>query len=117
MALSIDQLAQLDANFRAVNYLSVAQLYLRENALLREPLQPRHIKARLLGHWGTVPGINLVYTHLSRMIRDTGHRALFIAGTGHGAPGVLSHLVSRGHARRGLPTLRSGARWAHDDGP
>jgi xylulose-5-phosphate/fructose-6-phosphate phosphoketolase len=96
MALPIDQLAQLDANFRAANYLSVAQLYLRENALLREPLEPRHIKARLLGHWGTVPGINLVYAHLSRVIRDTGRRALFIAGTGHGAPGVLSHLYLEG---------------------
>lgn len=57
MPLSIDDVAQLDANFRAVNYLSVAQLYLRENALLREPLQPQHIKARLLGHWGALPPI------------------------------------------------------------
>jgi xylulose-5-phosphate/fructose-6-phosphate phosphoketolase len=96
MTLSADQLQQLDANFRAANYLSVAQLYLRENALLREPLDRRHIKARLLGHWGTVPGINLVYGHLSRLIRDSGQRVLFIAGTGHGAPGVLSHLYLEG---------------------
>ena len=96
MTLPADQLEQLDANFRTANYLSVAQLYLRENALLREPLDRRHIKARLLGHWGTVPGINLVYGHLSRLIRDTRQRVLFIAGTGHGAPGVLSHLYLEG---------------------
>jgi xylulose-5-phosphate/fructose-6-phosphate phosphoketolase len=96
MTLSASQLEQLDANFRAANYLSVAQLYLRENALLREPLDRRHIKARLLGHWGTVPGINLVYGHLSRLIRDSRQRILFIAGTGHGAPGVLSHLYLEG---------------------
>jgi xylulose-5-phosphate/fructose-6-phosphate phosphoketolase len=91
-----DQLADVDATFRAANYLSVAQLYLRGNALLREPLEPRHIKARLLGHWGTVPGINLVYAHLSRLIRDTRQRSLLVVGTGHGAPGVLANLYLEG---------------------
>jgi xylulose-5-phosphate/fructose-6-phosphate phosphoketolase len=90
------QLAELQANFRAANYLGVAQLYLRDNALLREPLRAEHIKPRLLGHWGTVPGINLVYGHLSRLVRETQQRMLFIAGTGHGAPGVLAELFLEG---------------------
>jgi xylulose-5-phosphate/fructose-6-phosphate phosphoketolase len=82
-----ERLEQLQANFRSANYLSVAQLYLRENVLLRQPLEARHIKPRLLGHWGTVPGINLLYAHLSRLIRDTGMGTLLVVGTGHGARG------------------------------
>jgi len=81
----------LDRTFLAANYLSAAQLYLKDNALLREPLAPRHIKARLLGHWGTVPGINLLYAHLGRLVRDRAQRVLFVVGTGHGAPGVLAN--------------------------
>ncbi len=90
------QLAQLQANFRAANYLGIAQLYLCDNALLREPLRAEHIKPRLLGHWGTVPGINLVYGHLSRLVRDTRQRMLYIVGTGHGAPGALAELFLEG---------------------
>jgi xylulose-5-phosphate/fructose-6-phosphate phosphoketolase len=108
MTISAEQIEQLDANFRAANYLSVAQLYLRDNALLREPLDRRNIKARLLGHWGTVPGINLVYAHLSRLIRDTRQRVLFIAGTGHGAPGVLSHLYLEGTLGEVYPRFAPG---------
>ena len=81
----------LDRTFLAANYLSAAQLYLKDNVLLREPLAPHHIKARLLGHWGTVPGINLLYAHLGRLVRDRGQRVLFVVGTGHGAPGVLAN--------------------------
>jgi len=81
----------LDRTFLAANYLSAAQLYLKDNALLREPLAPHHIKARLLGHWGTVPGINLLYAHLGRLIRDRDQRVLLVVGTGHGAPGVLAN--------------------------
>ncbi|HEV2181420.1 MAG TPA: phosphoketolase family protein [Gemmatimonadaceae bacterium] len=81
----------LDRTFLAANYLSAAQLYLKDNVLLREPLAPQHIKARLLGHWGTVPGINLLYAHLGRLVRDRGQRVLFVVGTGHGAPGVLAN--------------------------
>jgi xylulose-5-phosphate/fructose-6-phosphate phosphoketolase len=90
------QLAQLQANFRAANYLGIAQLYLCQNALLREPLRAEHIKPRLLGHWGTVPGINLVYGHLTRLVRDTRQRMFYIVGTGHGAPGVLAELFLEG---------------------
>ena len=81
----------LDRTFLAANYLSAAQLYLKDNVLLREPLAPQHIKARLLGHWGTVPGINLVYAHVGRLVRDRGQRVLYVVGTGHGAPGVLAN--------------------------
>jgi len=81
----------LDRTFLAANYLSAAQLYLKDNVLLREPLAPQHIKARLLGHWGTVPGINLLYAHLGRLVRDRGQRVLYVVGTGHGAPGVLAN--------------------------
>lgn len=90
------ELEQIEANFRAANYLGVAQLYLRDNALLREPLRPEHIKPRLLGHWGTVPGINLVYSHLSRLVRETRQQMVYIVGTGHGAPGVLAELFLEG---------------------
>jgi xylulose-5-phosphate/fructose-6-phosphate phosphoketolase len=90
------RLAELDTNVRAADYLSVAQLYLQDNVLLREPLESEHIKPRLLGHWGTVPGITLLYAHLSRLIQDTGAHALLVVGTGHGAPGVLAQLYLEG---------------------
>src|SRR2546425_11382612 len=96
MALSQQRLDHIDANFRAANYLGAAQLYLRENALLREPLQPAHIKARLLGHWGTQPGLNLVYAHLNRLIQDTGSSVLLVVGPGHGAPAILADLFLEG---------------------
>lgn len=91
-----ERLDQLDANFRAANYLGASELYLQENALLREPLKPEDIKARLLGHWGTQPGLNLLYAHLSRLIQDTDADILYVAGTGHGAPGVLASLYLEG---------------------
>ncbi len=80
-------LERVDAFWRAANYLSVGQLYLTDNPLLREPLQPGHIKRRLLGHFGTVPGLNLVYAHANRLIVERDLDALFIAGPGHGGPG------------------------------
>ena len=69
-ALRDDELRGIDAYWRATNYLSVGQIYLLANPLLREPLRPEHIKPRLLGHWGTTPGLNLIYTHLNRQIRQ-----------------------------------------------
>ncbi|MBQ1121932.1 phosphoketolase [Streptomyces smyrnaeus] len=80
----------LDAHWRALNYLTACQLYLRANPLLREPLRPEHIKPRLLGHWGTCPGLSLVYTHLNRLVSRRGQRALGVWGPGHGAAAVLS---------------------------
>ncbi|MGA7924273.1 MAG: phosphoketolase family protein [Thermoplasmata archaeon] len=93
---SKERLSQIDANFRAANYLGAAQLYLRDNALLRRPLLAEDIKARLLGHWGTQPGLNLVYAHVSRLIQDTSRTVLFVAGTGHGSPAVLACLYLEG---------------------
>ncbi|HEY5300919.1 MAG TPA: phosphoketolase, partial [Acetobacteraceae bacterium] len=96
MPLSSESLAQLDAFVRAADYLGAAQLYLRENVRLREPLEPGQIKPRLLGHWGTQPGLNLIYAHVSRLIRDTGQKALLMVGPGHGAPAILGCLWLEG---------------------
>jgi len=90
-ALAPQTLAQLDAWWRAANYLSVGQIYLLDNPLLREPLALAHVKPRLLGHWGTSPGLNFVYAHLNRVIRDTGRECLYIAGPGHGGPAVVAN--------------------------
>ncbi|MFC0635010.1 phosphoketolase family protein [Streptomyces griseoluteus] len=84
------ELRGLDAHWRAANYLAVGQIYLMDNPLLTEPLRPEHIKPRLLGHWGTSPGLNLVYTHLNRVIRNRGLDALCVWGPGHGGPAVLA---------------------------
>jgi xylulose-5-phosphate/fructose-6-phosphate phosphoketolase len=91
-----NSLDRLDAQFRAANYLGAAQLYLRSNVLLQEPLRPEHIKPRLLGHWGTQPGLNLIYAHLNRLVQDTGAEILLVVGTGHGAPAVLACLYLEG---------------------
>jgi xylulose-5-phosphate/fructose-6-phosphate phosphoketolase len=89
--LSPDLLARMDAWWRAANYLSIGQVYLLANPLLREPLRREHIKPRLLGHWGTVPGLNFIYVHLNRVIREREANVLFVAGPGHGAPGVVAN--------------------------
>ncbi|WP_286766355.1 MULTISPECIES: phosphoketolase family protein [Rhodopirellula] len=89
-------LADLNSYWLATNYLSAAQIYLRENPLLQEPLRPDHIKPRLLGHWGTCPGINLIATHLNRLIVNHDQPTLLITGPGHGAPAVLSNLFLEG---------------------
>ncbi|MFI2200482.1 phosphoketolase [Streptomyces sp. NPDC020192] len=85
-----DELRTLDAHWRAANYLAAGQIYLMANPLLREPLRTEHIKPRLLGHWGTSPGLNLVYTHLNRVIKARGLDALCVWGPGHGGPAVLA---------------------------
>ena len=96
MSLTDERIAQLDCYVRAANYLGAAQIYLRENAQLRQPLRPEHIKARLLGHWGTQPGITMLYAHLNRLIQDTGQETLLVVGPGHGAPAVLANLWLEG---------------------
>ena len=83
--------AVIDRWWRAANYLSVGQIYLLDNPLLREPLRPEHVKPRLLGHWGTTPGLNLVYVHANRLIRERDLDAIFIAGPGHGGPAVVAN--------------------------
>src|SRR5690606_15372721 len=89
-------LRRLDAYWRASNYLSVGQIYLYDNPLLREPLSREHIKPRLLGHWGTTPGLNFIYTHLNRVIREQQVPMLFVTGPGHGGPGPLSQTYLEG---------------------
>ncbi|WP_122610492.1 phosphoketolase family protein [Pseudomonas viridiflava] len=88
--LDAEQLQGLDAYWRASNYLAVGQIYLKDNPLLREPLTLAHIKPRLLGHWGTTPGLNLIYTHLNRVIKHYDLNMLFVAGPGHGGPAVVA---------------------------
>jgi xylulose-5-phosphate/fructose-6-phosphate phosphoketolase len=86
-----DELELVDRWWRAANYLSVGQIYLRSNPLLREPLQAGHTKSRLLGHWGTTPGLNFIYAHLNRIIRRDSAEMLFVAGPGHGGPAVVAN--------------------------
>lgn len=88
--LDTEQLQGLDDYWRASNYLAVGQIYLKDNPLLREPLTLAHIKPRLLGHWGTTPGLNLIYTHLNRVIKHYDLNMLFVAGPGHGGPAVVA---------------------------
>jgi xylulose-5-phosphate/fructose-6-phosphate phosphoketolase len=94
--LSAEELRLIDAYWRAANYLSVGQIYLLANPLLREPLRPEHIKPRLLGHFGTTPGLNLIYVHLNRTIRARDLNAIYIAGPGHGGPGLVANAYLEG---------------------
>jgi xylulose-5-phosphate/fructose-6-phosphate phosphoketolase len=94
--LSPAELRGLDAYWRAANYLSVGQIYLLGNPLLREPLRIEHTKPRLLGHWGTTPGLNFVYAHLNRAIRARELNAIYVAGPGHGGPGVVANVYLEG---------------------
>lgn len=94
--LSDDEVERIDAYFRAANYLSACQVYLLDNPLLREPLRPEHIKPRLLGHWGTVAGLNLVYVHMNRLIKRDGWNAIFITGPGHGGPALVAQAYLEG---------------------
>ena len=94
--LSADELRKVDAYWRACNYLAAGMIYLQANPLLREPLKPEHIKLRLLGHWGASPGLSFAYVHLNRLITKYDLDAIFLAGPGHGAPGVLAPVYLEG---------------------
>src|SRR5881397_2713967 len=95
-ALDDLELARLDAYWRAANYLSVGQVYLLDNPLLREPLTVAHVKPRLLGHWGTTPGLNFVYVHLNRVIKARDLDMIYVAGPGHGGPGLVANTYLEG---------------------
>ncbi len=95
-SLSAELLRRMDAYWRAANYLSVGQIYLYDNPLLHEPLAPRHIKPRLLGHWGTTPGQNFIYVHLNRVIRQHDLNMIYIAGPGHGGPALVANTYLEG---------------------
>jgi xylulose-5-phosphate/fructose-6-phosphate phosphoketolase len=90
------ELERIDGWWRAANYLSVGQIYLLDNPLLREPLRPEHVKPRLLGHWGTTPGLNFVYAHINRAIRRHDLNAIFVTGPGHGGPGLVANTYLEG---------------------
>src|SRR5436309_156245 len=94
--LSREELAKIDAYWRAANYLSVGQIYLYDNPLLKEPLTTRHVKPRLLGHFGTTPGLNFVYAHLNRVIKARDLSVIYIAGPGHGGPGLVANAYLEG---------------------
>jgi xylulose-5-phosphate/fructose-6-phosphate phosphoketolase len=103
--LSHDELGLIDAWWRAANYLSVGQIYLLDNPLLREPLRPEHVKPRLLGHWGTTPGLNLIYAHMNRVIRERGVDAIYIIGPGHGGPATVANAWLEGTYTEVYPSV------------
>src|ERR1700737_810278 len=96
MAMPAEQIRLLDAYWRAANYLTVGQIYLRDNPLLREPLTPAHVKPRLLGHWGTSPGLSFIYAHLNRLVRETDADVIYLAGPGHGGPAIVANVYLEG---------------------
>src|ERR1700749_872361 len=91
--------------WQAANYLAAGQIYLQANPLLKEPLKPEHIKPRLLGHWGTSPGLNLIYIHLNRLIRQTGADVLYVCGPGHGAPAIVANTYMEGTYSEVYPSV------------
>src|SRR5262249_31055139 len=95
-ALSPELLYQMSRYWSASNYLTAAQIYLQENPLLREPLRPEQIKPRLLGHWGTSPGLSLIYVHLNRLIMEHDANVIYLAGPGHGGPALVGHAYLEG---------------------
>ena len=107
--LSADELRRMDAYWRAANYLSVGQIYLRDNPLLTEPLTLAHVKARLLGHWGTTPGLNFIYVHLNRVIKAHDLNVIYITGPGHGGPGLVANTWLEGSYSEVYPNVPQNA--------
>ncbi|MEU7690349.1 phosphoketolase family protein [Microbispora hainanensis] len=105
----MDAYGNIDAYWRAANYLSVGQIYLMDNPLLTEPLSPEHIKPRLLGHWGTTPGLNFCFAHLNRIIRERGQDMIYIAGPGHGGPAAVAHAWLEGTYTERYPHITQDA--------
>src|ERR1700731_4117562 len=96
LRLTAEEVRRMNAYWRAANYLSVGQIYLFDNPLLREPLKEEHIKPRLLGHWGTTPGLNFIYVHLNRLIKKLDLDMIYITGPGHGGPGLVANTYLEG---------------------
>src|SRR6202011_4559967 len=103
--LSPELLRRIDAYWRAANYLSVGQIYLFDNPLLREPLKLKHVKPRLLGHWGTTPGQNFIYVHLNRVIKEQDLSILYISGPGHGGPALVANAYLEGTYSEVYPNI------------
>jgi xylulose-5-phosphate/fructose-6-phosphate phosphoketolase len=103
--LTADELRKIDAYWRAANYLSVGQIYLYDNPLLKKPLTKEHVKPRLLGHWGTTPGLNLIYVHLNRVIKKYDLSMIYVAGPGHGGPGIVANTYLEGTYSEVYPNI------------
>jgi xylulose-5-phosphate/fructose-6-phosphate phosphoketolase len=103
--LSRDELDKIDAYWRAANYLSVGQIYLYDNPLLKKPLKKEHVKPRLLGHWGTTPGLNFIYAHLNRVIKQQDLNMIYIIGPGHGGPGIVANAYMEGTYSEVYPNI------------
>ena len=108
--LSPEDIRRVDAYWRAANYLSVGQIYLLDNPLLGEPLRPEHVKPRLLGHWGTTPGLNFIYAHLNRLINEHDLDMIYIAGPGHGGPALVANTWLEGSYSELYPNVSKDAR-------
>src|SRR5262249_26038066 len=104
-ALSAEELRKLDAYWRAANYLSVGQIYFLDNPLLPEPLKREHIKPRLLGHWGTSPGLNMLMVHLNRVIKKDDLNMIYVIGPGHGGPSLVAHAWLEGTYTEYYPNI------------
>jgi len=111
--LSPELLQKMDAYWRAANYLSVGQIYLRDNPLLDVPLSIDHVKPRLLGHWGTTPGLNLIYVHLNRLIKQQGLNMINVIGPGHGGPGIVAHTYLEGSYTEHYPAIEQSRNGLH----
>ena len=103
--LSNDELQRMDAYWRAANYLSVGQIYLYDNPMLTDPLTLDHIKPRLLGHWGTTPGLNFAYVHLNRVIKNHDLDVIYVTGPGHGGPGLVANAYLEGTYSEVYPNI------------
>ena len=104
-SLSVDLLNRMNAYWRAANYLSVGQIFLYDNPLLKEPLKPEHIKKMLLGHWGTTPGQNFIYVHLNRVIKKYDLDMIYISGPGHGGPALVGNTYLEGTYSEVYPAI------------
>ena len=105
--LSAAELSKIDAYWRAANYLSVGQIYLLDNPLLKKPLVIENIKPRLLGHWGTTPGLNFIYAHANRVINKYDLNAIYITGPGHGGPGIVANTYLEGSYSEFYPHIET----------
>ena len=109
LPLTSEEVGRMNAYWRAANYLSVGQIYLRDNPLLREPLTLAHVKRRLLGHWGTTPGLNFIYVHLNRLIRNNDLNVIYVCGPGHGGPGMVANTYLEGTYSECYPAVSQDA--------
>ena len=112
-SLSPDLLRKMHAYWRAANYLSVGQIYLQDNPLLESPLRLEHIKPRLLGHWGTTPGLNFLYVHLNRLIKENDLNMMYVIGPGHGGPGLVAQTYLEGSYTERYPAIERSRNGLH----